>query len=37
MMVLKEKKLKLYEALLGGEMGDDAAISRDEIAYLLEG
>jgi hypothetical protein len=37
MMVLKEKKLKLYQALLGGEMGEDAAISREEIAYLLEG
>ncbi len=38
MMVLKEKKLRLYQALLGGEeMGEGAAISREEIAYLLEG
>ncbi len=37
MMVLKEKKLALYQALLGGEMGEGAVISREEIAYLLEG
>ena len=37
MMVLKEKKLRLYQALLGEGKGEEAAISREEIEFLLGG
>lgn len=37
MMVLKEKKQRLYKALLGEGKGEEAAVSREEIEFLLGG